>query len=958
MGFFITLILFAATFVLSEFLKPKPNIENARPSGLGDFNFPTATEERFVPIIWGTVKLEGPNVIWYGDLRQRAITESVKTGLFSSESVTRGYRYFIGIQMALCRGSGSASAPEQFELRRIFVDDEEIFNGSQGEGTIDIVLPRLFGGSQLGNGGLRGTISVRIGTETQTAPTYLTEFQQAPNGDTPGYRGTAFVTWEGGYIGNSTNIAPWSFEGRRIPNGLGLSTPTVNSGNDLNPMNAVYELMTNDEWGLGFPPSDIDIAAFTAAADTLETEGNGVSFVWDRERDVSDILRELERQIDGVIYLDRSTGKWSVILARGGYDINSIPQIGESDVIEMSNLARGAWEDTQNFVKIQFNHRGREYQGTYAPAVDHGNIFIQGGDVKHSVLQYPMVKDPALANSIAWRELRTLSFPLAKVKLTVDRKFAALNPGNVIAWTDSDLGYNQLAMRINRVDLGNLQSGVVTLDLVQDVFTFEDPSFATPSDGDWDPPTNTMQPVPAIDSAVFEAPRAFLTRDGSSPDVARIWAGARNQGDGAASINILERHSSGAPSGPFSAAGSTFAFIEIGELDSDIGYGSTDGVTNATITIVPNPSTQDLILDALDPASDEDIGVSLSNLALVDGELIGFQSAVANGSDIDLQNVHRGLLDTAQGPRAKDTRVFLIAAGGNMTSTVFPAGDIVDIKLQTTSTTDTLAEGDAPTIQVDLDNRALRPYLPSRMQANNSFWPSSVSVDASLIGAGVDERGIRFDLTRRDFRLTDEVGSLTQDATVEFTGFPGSNSTVYLITVVADPSGANTTLFTTDPLGDEEQPVLRLDILSNNAGVLPTELGVRVRTRHTVSGVIYDSLDTLDFDFTVSSDLFDGDALGLLDTNDIAAAFTMSIAGGLDLNVGAALSGGGIVEARVNGGAFSTVISSGNTSGSLAGLSMGDSIEIRHTVPTASFETTLIATNDSAGVEAYAVLFS
>ena len=104
MAFFLTLLIYVATFLITELLRPKPQIENAKPAGLGDFQVPTATEGRVVPIIWGRVKTSGPNVVWYGDLEADPIIEKVKTGLFSSQNVTQGFRYSIGLQMALCRG--------------------------------------------------------------------------------------------------------------------------------------------------------------------------------------------------------------------------------------------------------------------------------------------------------------------------------------------------------------------------------------------------------------------------------------------------------------------------------------------------------------------------------------------------------------------------------------------------------------------------------------------------------------------------------------------------------------------------------------------------------------------------------------------------------------------------------------------------------------------------------------
>lgn len=62
---------FVAALVVSYSLTPKP--QNAKPSGLGDFKVPTAEEGREIPVLFGTRDIEGPNVVWYGDLRTVAI---------------------------------------------------------------------------------------------------------------------------------------------------------------------------------------------------------------------------------------------------------------------------------------------------------------------------------------------------------------------------------------------------------------------------------------------------------------------------------------------------------------------------------------------------------------------------------------------------------------------------------------------------------------------------------------------------------------------------------------------------------------------------------------------------------------------------------------------------------------------------------------------------------------------
>ena len=106
-GFIISFVLMVVFTVASELLRPKPEIEEARPKGLGDFNFPTATEGRVVPIVWGKVMMESPNIVWYGGVSTSPIKNKIKSGPFgiNTKYVTVGFRYHVGMQVALCRGT-------------------------------------------------------------------------------------------------------------------------------------------------------------------------------------------------------------------------------------------------------------------------------------------------------------------------------------------------------------------------------------------------------------------------------------------------------------------------------------------------------------------------------------------------------------------------------------------------------------------------------------------------------------------------------------------------------------------------------------------------------------------------------------------------------------------------------------------------------------------------------------
>jgi hypothetical protein len=70
----VQVVLFIVSAVLSYLLAPKP--PQPKPASLSDFDIPTADEGRPIPVVFGTVTVTGPNVVWYGDLRVTPIQKS------------------------------------------------------------------------------------------------------------------------------------------------------------------------------------------------------------------------------------------------------------------------------------------------------------------------------------------------------------------------------------------------------------------------------------------------------------------------------------------------------------------------------------------------------------------------------------------------------------------------------------------------------------------------------------------------------------------------------------------------------------------------------------------------------------------------------------------------------------------------------------------------------------------
>lgn len=1033
---FITLlIVYVALFLLSELLKPKPKLENARPAGLGDFNFPTATESRVEPLIWGTVMLQGPNVIWYGDLRQKAITERVKTGLFSSTKITKGYKYYVGIQFGLCRGQVDS-------LRNVYVGDSLVYSTPVSTDTyFDINLPNLFGGNDLGNGGLVGRVSFFRGSTTQAVSTYLggtgslsatvaaggttyavgtvltvvggtgtpATFQVTAVGGgnavtavkllyggsysvrptnpvattssaggsgctlnlsfagalqdagagtnrTPRYSGLCYAVLERGYIGNSTTIKPWKFEVRRIPNGLALGTPSVNSGNDANPMNVIYEILTNTEWGFGFPAADIDTSNFTTAAATLETEGNGFSMVLDSVLEASELLREVERQIDGVVFLDHRTGKYKVKLARADYNINTVPELKTTtNVVAIENFTRGSWDDTANQVRIVFNDRAMEYTERTAFAQDTANALLQGGGTVLTgtnvsvTANYPGVKTASLAASLASRELRALSYPLAKAKFIVNRSLWDVTPGDVVAFTDTNLGLSKLPMRVVRADYGDLRNGRITLDCVQDVFQYQAASFGTPPPTLWTAPDDSLSEF--VNTTIFEAPRGFLARN---PDFTgaygdRIWTGAAVQG-AAVGFKIDARISPAA----FAEVGDVTSLLYRGMLAAALNRGASTGASFSVT--MPTADDQASVIAAFTAgATATDIGTNLVNLIQIGNEFLLVTAAAAgSGTNVDLTGVYRGVLDSVQADHASGASVWFLFAAGGLTDSDLTAGSTYDVKLLPYSRYDTVLEAAVTATSVAMSNRLRKPYPPGRLTLN-SVADDVTSVSLEGTGSG-DTLGILLGIVRRDYRTTDEVVALTTDAATLFSDFPALNTYLHQIEVRNDPAGANTLLYTIAYTNSNSMTLTRNDILEATDGELPTTLGLVIRARHTYETVTRDATYDKSWAFTVATGLTGQFNFGALDDSETSNLYTATQNGTYNFTLNTALATGN-VEYRLNAGSWTTLISTGNTTGSIAGVVATDTIEVRHTSTTSGTQTFLGMDAPSSGQDGYAILY-
>jgi hypothetical protein len=189
---------------------------------------------------------------------------------------------------------------------------------------------------------------------------------------------------------------------------------------------------------------------------------------------------------------------------------------------------------------------------------------------------------------------------------------------------------------------------------------------------------------------------------------------------------------------------------------------------------------------------------------------------------------------------------------------------------------------------------------------------------------------------------------LAVDAATLDPTFPADESTQYRLRVYAD----NVLIWTGDYNAGAASvtPPSLAKIVRECVG-LPALLRYSVTARHNAT---YEALQDLSHEAGVDSALADDDFLGICDTGQLSVPWTAPANGDYDFILSAALAGD--LQAKVNGGVLQTVISAGNTTGTLTGVVTSDIIEIRHTDAASSNEVLLAIDAPGTTEDAYACL--
>ncbi|HEY7824252.1 MAG TPA: phage tail protein [Acidimicrobiia bacterium] len=638
-----TIALFVVSFLVTALLAPKPDIENARAGSLDDVQFPRASEDAPLPLVLGKVRMNAPNTLWYGDWLTVPITERIKTGLFSKTTVTVGHKYYLGLDLGLAIGPSVA-------LNEVWIDEEKVWEGNLttvgSGGTID--EPELFGGYK-GGGGWVGAFTFYPGSFPQAVNGYVESKVGA--GNVPGYAGMAHVVFAANYIGESNQLRKMAFTLSKYTNDLG----TINSGrvgaDDMNPMEALYQIMVNPWGGLGIPVGDIDTANWIEVAETLYNEGNGVSVIVTSAQQGKQIAREILRQIDGIMYQNPTTGKLAIKLIRNDYDPDLLPLFDEDDIIQVRTFTKTTWEDVVAQVKVSFPSRDKE-SSRVAVSIDSATSSMIGR-LKTVNMSFPFCYDETLANQLASRERAQQSVPLFRMTLEMTRAAYTLQPGDVFKISWPEYGFSELVMRVQKHDLGALLDGKIVLDCIQDSFAVGTSVFADPTATAWVAPVRT--PTDILTATILDMP-FFFARKLTNP-VAEAFSQPL----------VIPLRPQTASTG-FSVVGdTTTGTLEISD-PQQVAYPATGTLTaaypreagQATGIDTTTGFTAQSRLGDFVAGTVAEIYQAESGILYMNGEWIGFENVTNNPSSGVFANIHRGLFGSSPKDHPIGTRVYQV----------------------------------------------------------------------------------------------------------------------------------------------------------------------------------------------------------------------------------------------------------------------------------------------------------
>lgn len=454
-----------------------------------EFAIPITEAGSAIPHVFGRARIRRPVLAWHAE----PTTDAVSLGTFNA-----GDPVNYNMDMFFLLGVGFTDGTQK--LHQIWHGDLALTAQTSGHTQLDELtgdgnyetpeasVQYIFNGDAGLYGFIGGRVEFLNGNSTQLLVEQATPYNPLTvagermsdaigGGSTiPGYRGvlSAFLyemplspdgrQW---CTGRSPNLPAYSFDVSSFP-----ADPLYiqKVGDDCNPADVIWRILTGGMGMLGLPEAWLDYASFLDAATTLHNEGHGYSRAVTDHVSAQDLLLDVLRQIDAVLFVRPSTGLITIKLIRYDYNSRLVPTINPDNCVRLENFEAGGLVGLPNKVRVTFTNRAYDY--STGSAQTHSFVAAVGQSAQGAEIEVNYVGccTQALADTLAARELQAQSRPLTKCTAIVSRDlFWDTCPGDVVWLSWPEYGTNCL-MRVGNVDRMGRDDNMIRLDLIQEYF--------------------------------------------------------------------------------------------------------------------------------------------------------------------------------------------------------------------------------------------------------------------------------------------------------------------------------------------------------------------------------------------------------------------------------------------------------------------------------------------------------
>jgi len=814
------------TAIVSRLMKPK----GVKAQGLDSFTFPTVEQDRAIPVVFGDVFLEGPNVTWFGDYKSDKIKED--GGLFSPDVVT-GHEYMIGMELALCWGKIDSISEVWFGDNQAFgpLTEDLPVAGQNDEAEFIVDQKELFGGEGNG-GGVSATCYLYAGSHTQPANDYLT----AQTGRAYHHRGVAKVIWHGprsdykdsGRVGESNFVPPIKFRVQNYPKFLASGKYVIGTGDQkgANPAEVIYALLTGRYIGLDttdgavpvIPENMIDSASFIAAANTLHTENMGISFQWQRDSTVQEIIEDIVYHIDGFMSEDTHTGLIRLVLNRQDYNPDLVPVFDESNIKDIVQYSRISPSAAVNRMKASFTDPSEVFKSIPVMVEDLGNMYEQEGG-SPGEMDLHMFHDVTACIQRATWELVQLSEGIVSGTMITNRDSYALNIGDPFKLSWAGYGVDGLLCRVAEKKVGAMGNREIEIKFVQDVFGIGTAIYSPPTGGGW---TDIYHdPEDIVDYEFFEMPHWIWNLSFDQTTTYQMFLLCSYPTNDTIGYQPMLSFPAGDDEYYTYGMGGDMPETDFTTIAMDYPQAAGPGVDDTVgITVLGG-----LPEDMQSTVTHAQIRDDFRNWIKIGDEILAYKSHTVNGDGTTtLNGVYRGLIDGVPQRHPVGQRVWFLGDGFIRLLHYFEQDEQFNLKTIVTSSKGVLDISNAAAKNWTITRRRELPYVPGNIQFNGGYYTEVIEGALEVTWSPRDRTNVT-----NLFAWDDATQSPESGATVNINVYGQSQTLIKSVTGIS----GTTFLY---PLNDE----------LTDAGAVQTRLTVEIWSTNAVGDSLFKFTHTLD----------------------------------------------------------------------------------------------------------------